>query len=270
MKILLYTIAMVLGISAMSQTTLETFESGMKKGDTTFISNGQSFDIGHKWVMDSIQHYGAYGSNWYMDSHVTCQDSGIIGSVKTSDGTDVLFNEVWLYASEDCIDNNTGYVTVHWYNNDIKQHSKTYLVESAILSGGTNGFKKLDLSGEVNMYTPVDEIQFEVIGDLTYLGMDNMSWTKKESIISGNPPLSMSPNSFIVYPNPSNYTIEVISPNSNIKSKLSVLSLQGAELMSSYTQSLISTISIDSLPSGTYVVRAENENATTTVKFIKE
>jgi photosystem II stability/assembly factor-like uncharacterized protein len=75
---------------------------------------------------------------------------------------------------------------------------------------------------------------------------------------------------FIIYPNPSNNEITVETSSTPAISQLSIINLNGQQLITRQITELRTQIDISSLPSGVYFVRLTNDKTVEVGKFIKE
>ncbi|MBS0486310.1 MAG: hypothetical protein JSS13_03135, partial [Proteobacteria bacterium] len=199
---------------ASAQTTLETFEgSANTTGNTSFVSNGTTFDIvtNSSWRFAIDSAYPGTGWNGTAADNKYIDNDGLAVppnpapspnfSLKTHDGSPFTVGSFWLYlAGYTCGQGPTcigqgGSVTLTG-----KLSGATVFTASA--SSGfttsistTNGFSKIDLTtfgGSNNASKKIDELQIVTGGNFQYVALDALTWTKLVSYTVGT---AVSPNS---------------------------------------------------------------------------
>jgi hypothetical protein len=79
-----------------------------------------------------------------------------------------------------------------------------------------------------------------------------------------------SETTFTICPNPANNEITVETSSTPAVSQLSIINLNGQQLITRQITELRTQIDISSLPSGVYFVRLTNDNAVQVGKFVKQ
>ena len=181
-KAFISSLFLFLNIILFGQSHTETFESGFTRGDSIFESNGVSFELGGSWYIENVTDYGKGKSNWYVDHSAHCPIAGEVGTINTADGSSIYINNVWVYTSNTCAAYTSGSIIINWYNDGVNLYTDTVVVDvdsdPNILS---NGFFFIDFDDSLISCLPTDEMRFEILGDLTYLAIDNFTWSTNTS-----------------------------------------------------------------------------------------
>ena len=160
-------------ISVYGQFT-EDFE-GEVGGSNTFMSESQSFTTGINWLVKNSESLGFEGSDFYINNDSNC-GSGKVGSISTTDGTDIYFVSLWLYTSNNCnvFDFLSGSVRVFWFKDGVEQHKEIYTVDTGFPSP-FNGYQILNFNTDKNVCIEADSLVFETFG-FDYLALDQLTW----------------------------------------------------------------------------------------------
>lgn len=184
---------------ASAQTT-ETFEgSANTTGNTSFVSNGTTFDIvSHNSATFSIDAVypgtgwsGTAVDNKYIDNDTHASASPLPDfSIKTHDASRFTVGSFWLYLTDHNQGNlgSGGNVTLTG-----KLSGATVFTASATNGFNTslatsNGFSRIDLTtfgGSNNASKTIDEIQIVTGGNFEYVALDALYWTKVASYAVG-------------------------------------------------------------------------------------
>jgi len=185
---------------ASSQIT-ETFEVGQTANTTSFTSGVKIFNLTYDWVVQNYPNYGYKQSAWYVDNYGNCQTSSIVGGFSTDDGSEINVNHISLYVSQDCFTppDSTTSIKIYWYKDGSEVSSKIYSFTNGI-NLRYNGFYSVDFDEDQQSCIYSDELRFEVLGSLNYIGMDQLIWSNtgliqsdlNASIVSVNNTLSVT------------------------------------------------------------------------------
>ena len=165
--------------SANAQYT-ETFES-QTPFSSTFNSNGQSFTLTSSFtVFSSRSGFGYQQSNRFIDNSKSV-GTNQVNSIKTTDATQFAVKNLWLYVSTDGGNNPSadGSVIIIGKLGGVAQFTinKTSGLSTSFIPN--NGFSYIDLAtegGVDNSNKSIDEIEFQLQGNLNYIGVDNFTW----------------------------------------------------------------------------------------------
>jgi uncharacterized repeat protein (TIGR01451 family) len=204
--ILFALLALACASVASAQSTLETFEgSANTTGNTSFVSNGTTFDIvSHNSSTFSIDAIytgtgwnGTAADNKYIDNDTHAGSLTLPDfSIKTRDGSRFTVGSFWLFLT----DHNQGNLGSNGSVAVTGKLSGTTVFTAAASSGfntglsTANGFSKIDLTnfgGSNNASKTLDELQIVTGGKFEYVALDALTWTKLVSYSVGT---AVSPN----------------------------------------------------------------------------
>ncbi len=170
-----------------SPCAVETFES-FTPGDTSFSSNGFMFNLTNGLDVFNINGAGANGSDIFLDNEGN--GTGTY-AIETSDNSTFTVNTLSLYVSSIAAGSNPtddGTVTIRGkvngttvYTIDLNNTNTTF---PTAVAQGNNGFLDLDFSsinGLDHSNTSIDEIEFEIFADFTYIAVDNFEFCVDET-----------------------------------------------------------------------------------------
>lgn len=160
---------------AFTQTT-ETFES-YSNGNTSFTNAefGVPFTVTDNFAVTMFTNNGLNSSDYFIDNVGSCLSTpGIIGSIETTDDSDLFVSSFWVFPSQDCNALSTsGSVIVRGKKGGVTQYTITLNsgdFNSAI--GVNNGFTFVNNSS--NAAIAVDELEYEVAGSIRYIAVDDL------------------------------------------------------------------------------------------------
>ncbi len=156
---------------------LEEFEDEVD-GAKQFTSNGQTFNVGLNWEIENFTNYGYKASDYYIDNFSNCS-VGAVGSISTSDGTDIHINSFWLYAATSCgSSRHVGDVIISGFKDDVEVLRDTFEVRTTSPSPfpQSNGFDFIDFDSELYSCIAMDSLLFETT-DFNYLALDHITWS---------------------------------------------------------------------------------------------
>lgn len=261
-----------------SEERIEDFENGQIQGASNFSSGSRQFNVGNDWSVETWQYYGVTSTDWYIDNYSSCSNGGGSKMGSISSNNKFFFNGAWFYASENCADVADGQVRVSWYKNDRFLDSKIYDVNSLSSVERSNGFVYLDfkLDGKASLF--VDSLTFEPLGNLTYLSMDDFSWSTRtgnstarmgdielmeEQLSSTTEKVKLS-----LYPNPvvDELTLQHDGMNNG---RISISNALGTVIKEVYSQGNKTTIDVSELGSGMYIIQVSSGENNSTMTFVK-
>lgn len=268
------TISIILSTLSLNAQNVETFEDETSN-TTTFTNSGQSFviesGINENFSISNVANFGWDGGTNYTDdvyvdniANITSED-GSSFTIKTTDGTDIKINSLYLFVGsddEDLVTNETLTIEGKKDGNLVYTITKTSGFNS--LFQISNGFTFIDFTTENatdNSIIDVDELVFTSTLTADYLALDYFIWSSSTLSTSD---FENSNNSIKLFPNPSSDFISV----SNLKSTESYLIIN--QIGQKVKKGILSNneqIDIRHFANGLYFLKFDNGN---TIQFIKE
>ena len=264
-------------IPVISDAIVETFEIDQEYNGHTFTSSGKEFELGNNWEVDSIEFWGVESTDWYIDNSNNCNASSstFIGSISTENGSNIFFNSAWMFASKNCDGVADGSIRITWYKNGKYKDSEEYEVNSASSEMRSNGFVFLDFSLDQRSQIFCDSIIFETLGDLTYLAIDDFSWSKRlaapEAKIGDKTTdfQEMSSSEVYTYPNPA-VDIVTIQHSGFESGDVFISNAMGEVMYSTEINGTETIMDISELSEGMYFLRLESEGKSDISRIIKK
>gem|GEM_PF-3504254 len=87
---------------------------------------------------------------------------------------------------------------------------------------------------------------------------------------SGEDNFTINKNAITLYPNPVKDVLKLQGLNTNKKTTISIVDVQGKVVMKTTASNTSSSLNVKQLQAGTYLVKIESDNHVTTLKFVKE
>lgn len=261
-----------------STPRIENFEKNEIAGSATFLNSGRTFNLG-LWSVDNFEFYGVDTTDWYIDNYTSCL-SGVTNfttSISTANGSNFYFNGGWFFLSNNCDTPTDGSIIVSWYKNGDYLNSKTYGLNNSTSEESSNGFVYLEL-GDASDYF-ADSLTFEALGDITYLAIDNFSWSTRVKPPEESPSADQLEEPLVeeliptkdvleVYPNPIEDYMVVMHPE--IKSgNVYVTNIYGSLVVESEIIGTQTRLNTASLPSGVYIITIESNNYNEVITIMK-
>lgn len=257
--------SLLISIFSFGQTSTEQFETE-SNGSTNFTDNGVIFNIiSHVSVFDIQANFpgigwnGTANDNRYIDNSNDSQFPPSF-SIKT---TSNLFkvNRFWMYLSALNLDLNvSGTLTVTGKLSGVTKFTQTKTTGFVTPLGATNGYTLIDLTnlnGQNYSNIVIDELQLTVGGSFRYVALDAFTWVKDSNLVLGTSETKSIKKDLIIYPNPTNGPISVITEKA---SEAKVYSIDGKMLKTVQIQKGNNEINISELPKGVYIIKTATES----------
>ncbi|ADY52959.1 Fibronectin type III domain protein [Pseudopedobacter saltans DSM 12145] len=147
-----------------------------------FSTNGYTYDLTGKFHITEYLKTGYNDSDRFIDNFENCSPSdpsGILGSIKPRLAGYIKVESLWLFGSADCnFVSNDGTATIRGKKSGITQY--TISLNSSNLNNiqtVNNGFVFVNFANNNYNNIEIDELEFEVGGNLKYLAIDDFRFS---------------------------------------------------------------------------------------------